>query len=121
VSEQHPISRVEREALQTLGLARRAGRLVIGTEAVLKAGRARRLRAAVMARDASDNARRRVAGRLGDGVPIVECGTRTSLGSAVGRGRVAVVGVTDGALGSRIISVLEAGEEGSRELEAGRG
>jgi ribosomal protein L7Ae-like RNA K-turn-binding protein len=116
VSEQHPVPRIERKALQTLGLARRAGRLAIGTEAVLKAGKARRLTVAVIARDASENARRRVAGRLGDGVPMVECGTRESLGRAVGRGRVAVLGVTDVSLGLRIISVLEGVEVGSGEL-----
>ena len=110
------ISRRERQALQTLGLARRAGRVVIGTEAVLAAVRARKLAAVVVAGDASANARRRVANRITAGVSIVECGTREALGNAVGRDGVAVVGVTDRRFSSRIIARLEGGDEDGGEV-----
>lgn len=91
----------ERSALQTLGLARRAGRAAVGTRAVMTAARSRRLEALIVARDASPHALERVRGAA-RGVPIVRCGTRETLGLAIGRGPVAVVGVTDRELARRI-------------------
>ncbi len=92
---------VERDRLQALGLARRAGRAAVGTRAVLVAARTRRLSALIVARDASPNALDRVRGAIRT-VPIVRCGTRETLGLAVGRGPVAVVGVTDREFARRI-------------------
>jgi ribosomal protein L7Ae-like RNA K-turn-binding protein len=92
----------DREQLQALGLARKAGRAAIGTRAVLVAGRTRRLSALIVARDASPNALDRVRGAIRN-VPLVHCGTRETLGLAVGRGPVAVVGVTDRELARRIV------------------
>jgi ribosomal protein L7Ae-like RNA K-turn-binding protein len=92
---------VERDRLQALGLARRAGRAAVGTRAVLVAARTRRLSALIVARDASPNALERVRGVIRT-IPIVRCGTRETLGLAVGRGPVAVVGVTDREFARRI-------------------
>jgi ribosomal protein L7Ae-like RNA K-turn-binding protein len=92
---------VERDRLQALGLARRAGRAAVGTRAVLVAARTRRLSALIVARDASPNALDRVRGAIRT-IPIVRCGTRETLGLAVGRGPVAVVGVTDREFARRI-------------------
>lgn len=96
-----PIRRSERNALQALGLARRAGRAAVGTRAVLTAARSRRLEALIVAHDASPNALDRVHG-ASRRVPIVRCGTRETLGLALGRGPVAVVGVTDREFARRI-------------------
>lgn len=101
--ERSPLRGPERSALQTLGLARRAGRAAVGTRAVLTAARSRRLEALVVARDASPNAIERVRG-VARGVPVVKCGTREMLGLAIGRGPVAVVGVTDREFARRIAS-----------------
>lgn len=91
------------KALQLLGLARRAGRAVVGTEAVREAGRRGELDLALIARDASANARRRMRGLLADpAVEVVWCGSRESLGRAVGRTGVAVVGVSDRGLARQI-------------------
>jgi ribosomal protein L7Ae-like RNA K-turn-binding protein len=68
---------------------------------VLTAARSRRLEALIVAHDASPNAMERVRGAA-RGVPIVKCGTRETLGLAIGRGPVALVGVTDREFARRI-------------------
>ena len=88
-----------------IGLARRAGHVVIGTTAVLGAARAERLRAIIIARDASDNARKRLRAAM-ERVSTVTGPDRVSLGAALGRGPVAVVGVTDSGIASRLVSRL---------------
>ena len=83
-------------ALQMLGIARRAGELVIGSEAVERAARSGELRLAVIARDAGENARGRVLPALEQGgVPVAECGSRDELGRALGRPPTVAVGLTD--------------------------
>ena len=101
LTKRTPFRGAERSALQTLGLARRAGRAAVGTRAVLTAARSRRLEALIVAHDASPNAMNRVRGAARR-VPIVRCGTRETLGLALGRGPVAVVGVTDRGFARRI-------------------
>ena len=79
-----------------LGIARRAGHLTIGSEAVGRAARRGELRLAVVARDAGENARGRIVPVLErEGVPTVECGTRRELGRSLGRPPTVAVGVSD--------------------------
>lgn len=98
------------DVLRLLGLARRAGSLVAGSEAVKSAARSGSLRAVVFARDASANAVRRIEPLLDrQGVQSSACGDRTALGAALGKAPVAVVGVTDPALASAVLRSLKAG------------
>ena len=93
----------ERRVLQLVGLARRAGHAVLGTEAVRQAGRRGELSAIVLAEDATETAGRRLRSVLGDpDVPVVTCGTRQALGSAVGRPQAVVVGIADAGFATRI-------------------
>ncbi|WP_420634571.1 L7Ae/L30e/S12e/Gadd45 family ribosomal protein [Candidatus Palauibacter sp.] len=88
--------------LGLLGIATRAGRLALGTRAVDSAARRGRLALLVIAGDAS----RHALGRLtpeARAASRVTVASRRSLGQALGRSDVAVVGVTDVALASRII------------------
>ena len=39
-------------------------------------------------------------------IPAFRCGTRAELGAAVGRGPLAVVGILDGALAARAVTLL---------------
>jgi ribosomal protein L7Ae-like RNA K-turn-binding protein len=95
----------ERAILQLVGLARRAGRAVAGTQAVREAGSRGELNLVLVAGDAADNARRRVAGILENReVAMVRCGTRETLGRAVGKPGAAVVGVRDPGLAERILA-----------------
>lgn len=93
--------------MRVLGLARRAGAAAVGTRAVREAARAGRLRAVLLARDAAPNARRRLGAVLSaPDVLVVECGDRRALGASVGRGPVAVVGVTEAGLARRVTARL---------------
>lgn len=96
--------------LRLLGLARRAGSLVTGSEAVKGAVRSGSLSAVVFARDASANAVRRIEPALArQGIRSSACGDRAALGAALGKGPIVVVGITDAALARAVLSRLEAG------------
>ena len=83
------------EILRLLGLARRAGLVVFGTEAVRGAIRQGEARLVLMAGDASalqlDKVRRTLVNRP---IPQARLGDRAMLGAAVGRGPVSAVAVT---------------------------
>ncbi len=98
----------DRRVLQLIGLARRAGHAVVGTDAVRVAGRRGELSAVVVAGDATENARKRLSGLLSDpNVSTVTCGTRAVLGRAVGRSETVVVGIRDRGLGLKIAVVQQ--------------
>ena len=99
------MNRREADVLALLGLARRAGRAIVGSRAVEEAVRAGGVKVAVLAGDVSANTRQRVRGLLArSSVPVLELGDRNGLGGAVGKGPVAVVGVTDSGLASRLLN-----------------
>lgn len=105
----------DRRVLQLIGLARRAGHAVVGTDAVRVAGRRGELSAVVVAGDATQNARKRLYTLLSDpDVSTVTCGTRATLGRAVGRTEAVVVGIRDQGLGLRVAAV----QQGSRTVNA---
>lgn len=94
----------DRRVLQLLGLARRAGHLVIGTQAVREAASRGQLALVIVAEDATENARRRLDSVVREqGIAVVRLEERESLGRAVGRGNVVVVGVRDRGFGARIV------------------
>ncbi len=79
-----------------IGLARRAGRVVIGGDGVLSAVRSKKACLVILARDASDGTVKRITAKCESfGVPIIKCGTKQSLGSITGRGEAASIAVTD--------------------------
>jgi len=96
-----------------LGLARRAGGAVPGTEAVREAVREGRARLVLLAADASpaqlDKVERTLAGRP---APRVSFGDRSGLGAALGRRPISAVAVTQASLAQRIMAELNMGVEG---------
>ena len=100
--------RLDAEALNLLGLTRRAGRAVIGTKAVREAARRGTLSLALVSRDAGDNALSRVVPVFdATGTPWLLCGSHETLGRAIGRDRAVVIGVEDARLGRRMRQILE--------------
>ena len=90
--------------MQLVGLARRAGYVVVGTRAVREAASRGEVCVVVVARDATANARKRLLSLSGrPDIEVIECGTRGSLGRAVGREEAVVVGIGDQGLGRRIV------------------
>jgi ribosomal protein L7Ae-like RNA K-turn-binding protein len=111
---------LDAEALNLVGLTRRAGRAVIGTKAVREAARRGTLSLALVSRDAGDNALSRVVPVFdATGTPWLLCGSHETLGRAIGRDRAVVVGVEDARLGRRMRQILE--REPVRDVAPGGG
>lgn len=109
------------ETLAILGLARRAGRLVVGAEESRRAIRKRVARVVVIADDAAQGQRDKIlrASRAG-GIPVLREASGAALGVAVGRAPVTAVAVTDAELSSKLLGLDRPGH-GTRTGEAGGG
>ncbi len=93
--------------LSMIGICKKAGRAICGTEMVLDAVRKGdgKIRLVIAAGDASDNTKKKLADKSAYyGVKIIFTQlTSAELGGAVGKsGAVAAVGVTDGGLAAAI-------------------
>jgi predicted RNA-binding protein YlxR (DUF448 family)/ribosomal protein L30E len=115
-----------RRALDTLGLARRAGQVAVGFEQVRLSLRAGTAAVLVTATDAAADGRRKLRG-LAPQLPLITAFTSTELGAALGRESLMHVAVAPGGLAQRLLRDVErlAGfrpevwlpAEGSRALE----
>ncbi|ULO09741.1 ribosomal L7Ae/L30e/S12e/Gadd45 family protein [Paenibacillus sp. 19GGS1-52] len=84
------------KALSYLGLAMRAGKIVTGDEAVLKAVRSSEAKLVVLAGDASDNTQKKFRDKCGTyDIPLVIAFHRDSLGASIGKVQRVVLAVTD--------------------------
>ena len=94
--------------LGLLGLGLRAGRVVVGVDAVRAGLQRDAIRCVVMASDASPRARDKVS-RLAQarGIPMVGAGKAAALGARLGRPPVMVAGVRDPKL---VAGILAAGQ-----------
>ncbi len=100
--------RMNNKALNYLGLAMRAGKLVSGDEGVLKAIRSGEAKLVVVAEDASAGTKKKFRDKCHSyGVFLVECFGRTQLGSSIGKNDRVVVAVTDAGLAQMIEKCLE--------------
>lgn len=83
--------------LSAIGLARKAGKLVVGTDMVCEAIRAHRIAMVVASGDASENTKKRIsdcASFYKMNVNFVTVSTE-ELGAAIGKSACACVGVSD--------------------------
>jgi ribosomal protein L7Ae-like RNA K-turn-binding protein len=95
--------------MQLLGLARRAGAVATGTEAVRQAVRAGQARLVLLAGDASPVQLEKVEKALSRrATPRARLGDRASLGAAVGHAPLSAVAVTSASLAEQV--VVELGE-----------
>lgn len=84
------------KTLSYLGLAMRAGKIVTGDEAVLKAVRSSEARLVVLAGDASDNTQKKFRDKCGTyDIPLVIAFHRDELGASIGKDQRVVLAVTD--------------------------
>ena len=96
------------EVLGLLGLARRAGAVVSGTEAARNAIRQGEARLVFMAEDAADQQLEKVRRTLVNRpIPQAILGDRAILGAAVGRGPVSVVAVTGASFAKQMRRLLD--------------
>lgn len=95
------------KALSYLGLAMRAGKIVTGDEAVLKAVRSSEAKLVVLAGDASDNTQKKFRDKCGTyDIPLVIAFHRDSLGASIGKDHRVVLAVTDKGFAEMISRVL---------------
>lgn len=107
------------EVLRLLGLARRAGAVAPGTDAVRRAIREGRAQLILFAGDASSVQLDKIRTTLSDrSIPQATLGDRDTLGAAVGLAPLAAVAVTDGSLAGRLLEELRVGGESSDGVEA---
>jgi predicted RNA-binding protein YlxR (DUF448 family)/ribosomal protein L30E len=95
-----------RRALDTLGLARRAGQVAVGFEQVRLSLRAGTAAVLVTATDAAADGRRKLRG-LGPQLPLITAFTSTELGAALGRESLMHVAVAPGGLAQRLLRDVE--------------
>ena len=96
-------------ALGLLGLARRAGGLVLGSEAVRQSVRSGGVALVLLAEDAAPGQAAKVERLLAHGtVPWRRFGTRNELGAALGGPPYSAVGVTRGGFADRLLEELDA-------------
>ncbi len=83
--------------LGLLGLAKKAGKLVLGEESTIEAALAHQLRLVLLAADAAEGGAQKVARCAGEGnAPWVRLSLdKVQLGGAVGRASCAALGITD--------------------------
>ena len=95
-------------ALNLLGIALRGGNLTVGEEPVEAVARARDARLLILAADAADNTRRRVAhfADAGQCIWVRVPFTKAELGQTLGRSAVAVCAVTDIGLAAAVAHKL---------------
>lgn len=91
-----------RRALDGLGLARRAGQVVMGFEQVRAALRSSAVAVLIAAADSAADGRRKLR-RLAMDLPLITAFSRLELGAALGRDGVVHVAVAPGGLARRLI------------------
>jgi hypothetical protein len=90
-----------RRLLDWLGLAKRAGELVVGFEKVRRLIERGQARALVVAGDAGAEGRRKLNA---DAAPVIDLFTRSELGRALGRGEVVHAALYPGRLAERLLA-----------------
>lgn len=96
--------------LSLLGMARRAGAVVIGEESLMEANQNHKLRLVLLAGDAGDTTARRIRRLESEKLPVVTLpDEKADLGASIGFASAAAVGVTDLGFASAILNKLAAG------------
>jgi ribosomal protein L7Ae-like RNA K-turn-binding protein len=111
-----------RSALRLLGLARRAGAVAPGTEAVRRAIREGEARLILFATDASSVQLEKIRTTLHDrSIPRAVLGDRHTLGAAIGFAELSAVAITDRSFAQRLVAELDGSTDeggGDAVLEA---
>ncbi len=95
------------KALSMLGLARRAGKLIYGSESVAVSARQGKARLVIMAGDASDGTKKLLRNKCKSfSVPLFEYSTKAELGKSLGKSDISALGVSDRNFAKAITDIL---------------
>ena len=96
------------KALLMLGLARRAGKIIYGSESVVLSARQGKAKLAVMAGDASERTKKLMRNKCKSfSVPLFEFSTKAELGGALGKSDISALGISDRNFAKAIEDILE--------------
>ena len=107
----------ERRFLSLLGLCRKAGRLIVGSDLACEAmGKRARVRLAVLSDGASENTKKRIRTKTAFyGISLLTVSlSPVVIGAAVGKGEIAVCAVTDENFSKELIRMELTGKETSQ-------
>ena len=105
------------KALSLIGLAKRAGRAVPGEGAVKDAIRYGKAQLVIIAEDASDNTKKSITNSCRYyNVTCYICGTKDTIGHALGNSHNAAVCITDSGFAAKIESYLQPNINGGELL-----
>ena len=91
-----------------IGLARRAGKVITGDEACMKAVRSGKARLIIVATDASENTHKKYADKCTFyQIKLIVTGDRVSLGGAIGRPEQVVIAIEDEGFAGGIRSCMD--------------
>lgn len=99
-----------------LGLARRAGKLVMGEQAVLDA--AERVRLIMVAKDLAAGSHKRAmrAAETANAPLVTLPHTKETLGAALGRGTCGILALTDEGFAREILKVIDQTRQGASKI-----
>ncbi|MFD2171310.1 L7Ae/L30e/S12e/Gadd45 family ribosomal protein [Tumebacillus lipolyticus] len=96
----------EQPIYNLLGLAMRAGALTTGNDACMTSVRSGKAALAIIACDTGANAKKKYVDKCKSyGVPLVELGSKESLGHAVGKAQNAILVITNRGFAHRIMQL----------------
>ena len=99
------------KAYGLLGLATRAGKIVFGTEACIKAINSKKVKLILIAADAAERTKLNFANECKkNNVPLIECFNIEDMSKAIGQSNKAVVGINDTNFSKEIMKIINGGE-----------
>ena len=87
---------MENKAYRLLGLAKRAGKVISGTDGVINSVRYGKANVVILATDASDNTKKQITDKcISFNVPLINTALRDELSHSIGVENAAAVAVSD--------------------------
>jgi ribosomal protein L7Ae-like RNA K-turn-binding protein len=104
------------KVMRLLGLGVRSRGVIVGVKQVREAARSNKVHYAIVASDASENSRDKIAPLLNARrVRFIEVPSAVELGAAVGREQTAVIGIVDRQLAAGVRQIVESAGDGPVE------
>jgi ribosomal protein L7Ae-like RNA K-turn-binding protein len=104
------------KVMRLLGLGVRARGVIVGVKQVREAARSNKVHFAIVASDASENSREKIAPLLNARrVRFIEVPSAVELGAAVGREQTTVIGIVDRQLAAGVRQIVESAGDGPAE------
>ena len=95
-----------------LGIAMKAGKLVLGTDACIEKIENNIIKLILVAKDASDRTKNKFKNKTDEfKVPYYEVSSIEEVSKSIGKNNKAVIGIIDKGFSKRIIEIINGGEE----------